>query len=258
MPTFNHNEIHQAVRKTYGLVAQTEASCCNPGCCSTGSNPQEISLKLGYSNDDLTTVPTGANLGLGCGNPQAIAALKPRETVLDLGSGAGFDCFLAASAVGDKGFVLGIDMTQEMISKARENAVKAGFQNVEFRQGQIENLPVVDNSIDVIISNCVINLSPAKQKVFKEAYRVLKPGGRLAISDVVATSVLPDEVQKDLGLLTGCIAGAIQIDELKALLEKAGFNQISIKPKNESKQFIRHWAPQLEDFVVSATIEGVK
>jgi ubiquinone/menaquinone biosynthesis C-methylase UbiE len=246
------------VRQNYRKIAIAESA---PSCCGTEEckiSPADISLKLGYSNNEVNAVPDGANMGLGCGNPQAIAALKPGETVLDLGSGGGIDSFLAANAVGKKGRVVGVDMTPEMISKARQNTVKAGFKNVEFRLGEIENLPVADNSVDVIISNCVINLSPAKNKVFNEAFRVLKPGGRLAISDIVATAVLPDEVQNDLALLTGCISGASQIDELESMLEMAGFSRISIQPKKESKQFIRTWAPQIEDFIVSATIEAVK
>ena len=199
-------------------------------------------------------------MGLGCGNPQAIASLKPGETVLDLGSGGGFDCFLAARAVGESGKVIGVDMTHEMVSKARENAAKAGFNNVEFRLGEIEHLPVADNSVDVIISNCVINLSPEKHKVFEDSFRVLKPGGRLAVSDVVATAELPEEVKSDLALHAGCIAGASLIDEVDAMLRRSGFRNIRIKPKDESRDFIRTWAPgrKIEEYVVSATIEAVK
>jgi SAM-dependent methyltransferase len=199
-------------------------------------------------------------MGLGCGNPQAIASLKPGEIVLDLGSGGGFDCFLAARAVGDTGRVIGVDMTPEMVSKARENAAKAGFKNVEFRLGEIEHLPAADNSVDVIISNCVINLSPEKHKVFDDAFRVLKPGGRLAVSDVVATAELPYEVKNDLALHAGCIAGASLIDEVDAMLRKSGFSDIRIEPKDESREFIRTWAPgrNVEDYVGSATIEARK
>jgi ubiquinone/menaquinone biosynthesis C-methylase UbiE len=208
----------------------------------------------------VVTVPAGANMGLGCGNPQAIAALKPGETVLDLGSGGGFDCFLAARQIGDHGRVIGVDMTPAMISKARANADQGGYHNVEFRLGEIENLPLADHSVDVIISNCVINLSPDKERVFKETFRVLKPGGRLAISDVVATTTLPETVRHDVTLYTGCMAGASLIDELETMLATAGFIDIRLKPKDESRSFIRDWAPgsRIEDYVVSATIEAVK
>jgi len=205
-------------------------------------------------------VPEGANMGLGCGNPQAIALLQPGETVLDLGSGGGFDCFLAARAVGDNGQVIGVDMTPEMITKSRRNAEKAGFGNVEFRLGELENLPVADGIVDVIISNCVINLSPEKQRVLNETFRVLKFGGRLAISDVVATAEIPDSVKKDMAMYTGCVSGASSIPELESMLRRAGFESICIRPKDESKTFIRDWAPgsRIEDYIVSANIEGVK
>ena len=205
-------------------------------------------------------MPVGADLGLGCGNPQAIAALQPGESVLDLGSGAGFDCFLAVRQVGESGRVIGVDMTAEMVAKARENAGEAGYVNVEFRLGEIEHLPVADASVDVIISNCVINLSPDKGQVFREAFRVLRPGGRLAISDVVATAPMPEEMRKDLALYAGCLAGAAAIDHLEAMLRETGFHQIRIQPKDESRQFIREWVPgrNIEDFIVSATIEAVK
>jgi SAM-dependent methyltransferase len=199
-------------------------------------------------------------MGLGCGNPQAVASLKPGETVLDLGSGGGFDCFLAARAVGETGRVIGVDMTPEMVSKARENAAKAGFKNVEFRLGEIEHLPIADNSIDVILSNCVINLSPEKRKVFDDAFRVLKSGGRLAVSDVVATAELPEEVKNDLALHAGCVAGASLIGDVEVMLRKSGFCDIRVQPKDESREFIRTWAPgsNIEDYVVSATIEAKK
>lgn len=204
--------------------------------------------------------PEAANLGLGCGNPLAIASLRAGQVVLDLGSGAGFDCFLAARAVGPTGKVIGVDMTHEMLSKARENAQKNGFTNVEFRLGEIEALPVADNSIDVIISNCVINLSPEKQRVFDEAFRVLKPGGRLAVADMVATAVLPDDIKSDWGAYTGCMAGASQITDLQRMLESSGFDNIKIAPKDSSRSFIREWLPgkRVEDYLVSATIEAVK
>ncbi|MCR4301124.1 MAG: arsenite methyltransferase [Sulfuricaulis sp.] len=263
MPSLKHDEIRQTVRLRYSEVAQSDdAGGCGPSCCGTGDNTSEVeaSVTLGYSQTDVATVPDGANMGLGCGNPQAIAALKPGETVLDLGSGGGFDCFLAARQIGDHGRVIGVDMTPAMISKARANAEQGGYHNVEFRLGEIENLPLADHSVDVIISNCVINLSPDKERVFKENFRVLKPGGRLAISDIVATTTLPETVRHDVTLYTGCMAGASLIDEIERMLASAGFMDICLKPKDESRSFIRDWAPgsKIEDYVVSATIEAVK
>jgi SAM-dependent methyltransferase len=265
MDKSNHDEIRGAVRKNYGKIASATLSgygCSSATCCGTpaGATAVNISLQLGYSHAEVNGVPEGANMGLGCGNPQAIAALKPGETVLDLGSGGGFDCFLAGRAVGETGQVIGVDMTPEMISKSRENARKAGFANVDFRLGELENLPVADGIADVIISNCVINLSPEKERVFTEAFRVLKPGGRLAVSDVVRTAEMPDSVKKDLAMYTGCIAGASSLTELESMLRSAGFKDIRIRPKNESRAFIRDWAPgtSIEDYVLSATIEATK
>jgi ubiquinone/menaquinone biosynthesis C-methylase UbiE len=214
----------------------------------------------GYSAEDTSAVPQGANLGLGCGNPIALASLRPGETVLDLGSGAGFDCFLAARAVGETGRVIGVDMTHEMLKKARANAEQGGYTQVEFRLGEIEHLPVADASVDVVISNCVINLSPDKPQVFREAFRVLKPGGRLAVSDVVATAPFPPEVQHDLSLRAGCVAGASLLDDLEGMLTAAGFVDMRIQPKDESKTFIREWVPgtTIADYLISASIEAVK
>ncbi len=262
MNNVKNEEIRQAVRETYGNIAQAGDGCgCGCGCGpETALTVEDISVGLGYSVDDVTVVPKGANLGLGCGNPQAIASLKTGETVVDLGSGGGFDCFLAARVVGKNGHVIGIDMTPEMIQKARKNAVTAGFNNVEFRLGEIENLPVADNSVDVIISNCVINLSPEKTKVFNDAYRVLKPGGRLAVSDIVATKPLPDDIKNDLALHAGCVAGASDIEDIKNMLKKAGFTDIRVKPFEESREAINQFAPgrNIGDYIVSATIEAVK
>lgn len=262
MSEVNNDIIRNAVREQYGKVAESDdASCCDPGCCTpSGSDSSNVSIELGYSQKDVSDVPEGANMGLGCGNPQAIASLKEGETVLDLGSGGGFDCFLAAKEVGDSGKVIGVDMTSSMISKARKNAENGNYKNVEFRLGEIEHLPVEDNTVDVIISNCVINLSPEKDQVFKDAYRVLAKNGRLAISDVVATAELPDEMKKDMALFTGCMAGASTIDSIEKMLDDAGFVDIKIEPKDESHTFIRKWAPgtKIEDYVVSATIEAVK
>tara|TARA_R110002072_G_scaffold25443_6_gene85147 strand:+ start:93662 stop:94321 length:660 start_codon:yes stop_codon:yes gene_type:complete len=208
----------------------------------------------------LDAAPEGANLGLGCGNPQAIASLKAGESVLDLGSGAGFDAFLAARQVGEKGRVIGVDMTHEMIAKARRNQRKLGLTQAEFRLGEIEALPVGDATIDVIVSNCVINLSPEKPRVFAEAMRVLRPGGRLAISDVVLTADLPDEVRDDLANLTACVSGAATIEELEATLRDAGFVDIVIEPVDASRQFIKHWVPgsDASAFAVSASITAKK
>jgi arsenite methyltransferase len=265
MQRLKNEEIRQAVRENYGAVARagdTDCGCTTSSCCGSEetATSADISVSLGYSEDEMASVPDGANMGLGCGNPQAIASLKPGETVLDLGSGGGFDCFLAARAVGKSGHVIGVDMTPEMLSKAREISAEGGFDHVEFRLGEIEHLPVADNTVDVILSNCVINLSPDKPKVFQESIRVLKHGGRLAVSDVVATKELPDSARKDLALLTGCVSGASPIDVLKAMLEEAGFTGIRINPKDESREFIRNWSStmKIEDFVVSATIEAVK
>jgi arsenite methyltransferase len=265
MQTLSSNDIRNAIRERYGKQIQSaEKSCCGPSCCSAEPGKDagvgDRAVALGYRREEIIAVPEDSNLGLGCGNPQAIASLKAGETVLDLGSGAGFDVFLAARQVGDSGYAIGVDMTPDMISRARRNAEESGFHNVEFRLGEIEHLPVSDNSVDVIISNCVINLSPDKDQVFKEAFRVLKPGGRLAVSDIVATAELPEEAANDLALYTGCMAGASLIGDLKRMLTMAGFSQIRIEPKYESKSFIREWAPgrKIEDFVVSATIQARK
>ena len=261
------DEVRQQVRESYAKVAEAsnEGSCCGPeaSCCGVSDDGQinaVISQRLGYSNEDLVNVPEGADMGLGCGNPQAIASIQAGETVLDLGSGGGFDCFLAANQLSGSGQVIGVDMTPTMVSKARANAEKGGYENVEFRLGEIEYLPVPDAVVDVIISNCVINLSPDKARVFREAFRVLKPGGRLAISDVVATVELPEEMRNDLQLYSGCMAGASHIEELEGILSAAGFQQVSIAPKDESKEFIRDWAPGrgVEAYVVSASIQAVK
>jgi arsenite methyltransferase len=271
----NHSDtVRASVRERYATVAkggeapigrgadaapgdEPQESCCAPTCCGGEASR---SLKIGYSADELAQAPEGADLGLGCGNPQAIAALKPGEAVLDLGAGAGFDAFLAARCVGADGRVIGVDMTAEMVSKARKNAAKAGFANVEFRLGEIEHLPVADSSVDVIMSNCVINLSPDKQAVFNEAFRVLKPAGRLAISDVVARAALPEEIAKSVAALAGCVAGAATIQDIEAMLAAAGFQQVKVVVSEESREFIRDWLPGsgAENYVVSAIIQAVK
>jgi arsenite methyltransferase len=260
MDTSTSDSIRAAVRQAYSAVATQEqtGSCCGgAGCCGPGAS---TSGRLGYSEADLGSVPAGADLGLGCGNPQAIAALKPGERVLDLGSGAGFDAFLAARQVGPAGFVIGVDMTPEMIDRARANALKAGLERVDFRVGDIERLPVADATIDVIMSNCVINLSPDKPAVFREAFRVLAPGGRLAISDVVATADLPAAIANDAAAYTGCVAGAARVEDLERLISDAGFTDVRIDVREDSRGVIEDWRPGsgAERFVASALIEAVK
>ncbi len=260
-------DVKRSVREQYGKIAsaaKTPGGCCSPSCCGGGKTQMTscapTSEKLGYSDEELSAVPAGADLGLGCGNPQAIADLKAGQTVLDLGSGAGIDCFLAARQVGPAGKVIGVDMTAEMIELARENARQAGAENVEFRLGEIEHLPVADATVDVILSNCVVNLSPEKPAVFRDAFRVLTAGGRLAISDVVATSPLPQEVRDSVELHVGCIAGAATVDDVRAMLEEAGFVDIHIDINERSRETIRDWLPGmgLENYVASATIQATR
>ena len=258
-----NSALREVVRDHYARVARQGSSCCAPSCCTPADDllvapTPDASRALGYSEDELSAVPEGANLGLGCGNPQAIAALRPGETVLDLGSGAGFDSFLAARAVGPTGKVIGVDMTPDMLDRARLNATKVGLSNVEFREGYIELLPVEDASVDVILSNCVINLSPDKPAVFREAARVLRPGGRLAISDVVALKPLPASLRKAAELYAGCVGGAALVDDVRAMLTAAGFVDVRVEPKPGSREIIAGWAPGTgaEDYVASATIEA--
>jgi len=225
------SEIRKVVRKGYAEIAKKEeSSCCVPAdtCCGSTDLAQSISKTIGYSDEELTSVPEGANLGLGCGNPVALASLVEGETILDLGSGAGFDCFLAANRVGKRGKVIGIDMTPEMIEKARENARKGNYENAEFRLGEIENIPAGDNSVDAVISNCVINLSPDKKRVFAEAFRVLKPGGRLMVSDIVLLKELPDFIKNSVAAYVGCISGAMMRDEYIAAIREAGFREVKV------------------------------
>lgn len=254
MENQNNDQIRTQVRSAYAKVANG-ASGCSVGCCGTiGSG----SMAMGYSAEELAAAPEGADLGLGCGNPQAIAALRTGETVLDLGSGGGFDCFLAAKRVGLRGKVIGVDMTAEMVTKARGNAAKVGAKNVEFRLGEIEHLPVADLSVDVVLSNCVINLSPDKNAVFREAFRVLKPGGRLAISDVVALKDMPAELTESLEALTGCVSGSAKVADLETMLREAGFEELRIVARPESGAIIGQCMPGAESYVASATIEGRK
>jgi SAM-dependent methyltransferase len=259
-------QIKEMVRARYGGIAsKASENCCGPAppsprCGPAPASETEKSRRMGYSDAELAAVPEGANLGLGCGNPQAIAAMQPGETVLDLGSGAGFDCFLAAQQVGPAGRVIGVDMTHEMLKKARENAAKVNAANVEFRLGELEHLPVADNTADVVISNCVINLVPDKAQVFREAFRALKPGGRVAISDVVNTAPLLADLKTDTALLCGCVAGAASIEQISRWLSEAGFVEVQITPKPESRELIATLAPGrgIESYVISATVEARK
>lgn len=254
METRDNDQIRTQVRTAYAKVAQG-ACGCSVRCCGTDGAG---SLAMGYSKEEIAGVPDGADMGLGCGNPQAIAALRAGETALDLGSGGGFDCFLAAKRVGSTGRVIGVDMTPEMVTKARGNARRIEATNVEFRLGEIEHLPVPDANVDAILSNCVINLSPDKRAVFREAFRVLKPGGRLAISDVVMVRPMPPELAESVEALTGCVAGAAPVDELRSFLTEAGFEGVKIDPRPESRAIIGQCMPGAEDYVVSATIEAKK
>ena len=276
MEPIQNDEIRRAVRDSYGKIArgasgqvsQAASSCCAPpetlpdacGCGEAPFGPDQLSTKMGYSKEDLVGVVEGANLGLGCGNPVAVASIKENETVVDLGSGGGFDCFLAAKQVGAKGRVIGVDMTPDMITKARQNSWKMQTPNVEFRLGEIEHLPLADGVADLIMSNCVINLSPDKPGVYSEAFRVLKPGGRLAVSDVLATAELPRDIRENLALVSACVGGAATIDATREMLERAGFVDVHITPKDSSRELISQWAPGLSagDYVVSAYIEAVK
>lgn len=262
-------EVRQIVRERYGTIATSDAGCCtdddvdpstdDTSCCSN-STTDTGSEQLGYDEQDIAAVAIGADLGLGCGNPKAFADMSHGEAVVDLGAGAGFDCFLAAREVGDDGRVIGVDMTPKMVSKARENVVKNDVSNVEFRLGEIAHLPVADEVADVVISNCVINLAPEKRQVFVDTYRALKPGGRLAISDVVQTAPFPDDIQMDPDSLAGCVAGAATIEALEEMLEDVGFEAIEIGPKSESSEFISDWDTDRDpsEYLVSATIEARK
>jgi arsenite methyltransferase len=258
-------QIKEMVRARYGGIAAkaSEAGCCAPAsssCCGPETASHDKARRMGYSEVELAAVPEGANLGLGCGNPQAIAAMHPGEIVVDLGSGAGFDCFLAARQVGDAGQVIGVDMTHEMLKKARDNAASIGTRNVEFRLGELEHLPIADNTADVVISNCVINLVPDKAQVFREAFRVLKPGGRLAVSDVINIAPLPAELRADPALLCGCVAGAAPAERIEAWLSEAGFVDVHVTPNLESREMVEGWASGrgVENYIASAMVEARK
>ncbi len=271
-------EIKQKVRENYARVARQETPCCKPevSCCSGDSTlAQTVSERIGYTKEELGAVPEGANLGLGCGNPVALASLKEGEVVLDLGSGAGLDCFLAAQRVGESGKVIGVDMTPDMVSRARQNASKSGYRNIEFRLGEIENLPAADHSVDVIISNCVINLVPDKKRAFKEAFRVLKPGGRLIISDMVLLKELPEPVLNSIEAYVGCLAGAILKDDYLAAIKGAGFRKLKVVDETsfpikemvsdplakaiiESLEMPQDTVEQLASSVISLKVSAVK
>jgi arsenite methyltransferase len=269
-------QIRKYVRDRYAGIAKRGGSCCGTSaCCGSAEPAEEASGRIGYSAEEMDAVPRGANLGLGCGNPTGLAALRAGETVLDLGSGAGFDCFLAAREVGGKGRVIGVDMTPEMVEKARENARKGGYDNVEFRLGEIENLPVRDGAIDIVVSNCVINLSTAKDKVFAEAYRVLKPGGRVLISDIVLCGDLPESVAGSLAAYADCIAGAVRKEAYLRLMEDAGFREVEVLRENRfeipeeeldayvrsvagNREMLRDAVRQASASVVSVQVRGTK
>ena len=262
MKPIQNDEVLKEVRLHYSEIAKQKKNACCPissSCCGTKSWPTSPKHNeiFRYSEKEISDIPVEALMGLGCGNPCAIAAIQPGEIVLDLGSGGGIDCFIAAKKVGNTGQIIGVDMTPEMLSKASSDAIKYGYKNIGFRLGRIENLPVADASVDVIISNCVINLSPDKPRVFGEAFRVLKPGGRFAVSDMVATSPLPEKIKKDLSLYVGCIAGAAYIDDLKKMLKETGFYKIKIQIKESGGSDCAK-GTNLEDFVASAMIEAVK
>jgi len=263
--TKTEEDVKRDVRSAYGDVAKAKnqnKSCGNSrSCCGVSPDKgKEYSKELGYTQEELESVPDGCNMGLGCGNPQNLASLKQGEFVLDLGAGGGFDVFLAAKKVGSTGKIYGVDMTPEMLSKARENAIKGGYKNVEFLLGEIEHLPLPNSAVDVIISNCVVNLSTNKAQVFNESFRVLKEGGRIAISDMVALKPLPKEMIDNKELYCNCISGAVTIDELKKILSKAGFVDIAIEPDKDSRMFIKDWVPgsDAENYVVSAKIKATK
>jgi len=251
------DDVHAQVRDHYGKVARGEG--CATGCCG-GAPCNTNAALLGYSEAEQSAAPEGADLGLGCGNPQGIASLRAGETVLDLGSGAGFDAFLAARQVGPTGSVIGVDMTADMVSKARANAATVGAGNVEFRLGEIEHLPVADRSVDVIISNCVVNLAPDKRAVYREALRVLKPGGRIAIMDVIATTPLPEHLRTRIEALSGCLSGAVSVDEIAPMLTSLGFADVRVEINRGSREFIEGWLPGsgAEQYVASASIRALR
>ena len=252
-----NNDIRETVRERYGRIASEETEgCCAPSCCGSGETAQaeSASLALGYSKEELASIPDGADLGVGCGNPLALQQLQGGETVVDLGSGAGIDCFIAAARVGPAGKVIGVDMTPQMLQRARENAARGGYDNVEFRLGEIESLPVADNTVDVVISNCVINLSPDKGRVFSEALRVLKPGATLAVSDIVLDGELPEAVRGSVEAYVGCISGASQREDYLQAIRDAGFAQVEVQSENTYPTDLVAGVPEVKEAIAAGTV----
>ena len=246
-------KVKEFVKKRYGEIAQTEQSCCSSPCC--GPSMKDVALQIGYSESDLENIPDTSILGLGCGNPVALANLKEGETVLDLGSGGGIDVFLASKKVGSHGKVIGVDMTKEMLERAEASALKYGYRNVEFRLGEIENLPIEDETVDAIISNCVINLSPDKLRVFQEAYRVLKPNGRLMVSDIVTQGELPEDVRRSFDAWASCIAGALEKSEYLDTIKRAGFRNVEIISE---KAYTMNLSEDLTEKIMSVQVKALK
>jgi SAM-dependent methyltransferase len=258
----NKKDAREIVRDSYGKIARDGGSCCGSSSCCGGSSAEDVAAVVGYSAKELESLPEGANMGLSCGNPTAIASLKPGEVVLDLGSGGGFDVFIAARKLGPTGRAIGVDMTPDMLMKARNNAEKfaesTGLANVEFRLGEIEHLPVADNSVDVVISNCVINLSPEKQQVWKEIARVLKPGGRVAVSDLALLKPLPDAIRESIAALVGCIAGAVLVDDTRQMIEDAGLINPAFAMKSDYIDSMSDWSDPLYREIAEKLPAGAK
>ncbi|MHC4777653.1 MAG: arsenite methyltransferase [Planctomycetota bacterium] len=256
-------KVRQTVRDAYGKIAREAGSCCGPStCCGPGNDADTLARNIGYTPDELASLPEGANMGLSCGNPTALASLGEGEVVVDLGSGGGFDIFLAARKVGPSGRAIGVDMTSDMLSTARRNALtfmdETGMENVEFRLGEIENLPLADNSVDVVLSNCVINLSPDKQRVWRDVARVLKPGGRVAVSDLALLKPIPEALRESVSALVGCVAGAVLVEETRAMLESAGFVEIALEPKTDLVESMESWSDSFYAAIVEHLPQGEK
>jgi len=256
------DDVRNIVREEYGKIARQGGSCCGPSSCCGGPSAESVAAVVGYSEDDLAGLPDGANMGLSCGNPTAIASLRPGDVVLDLGAGGGFDVFIAARKVGPSGRVIGVDMTPDMVEKARRNAESfrksSGLSNVEFRLGEIEHLPVADASVDVAISNCVINLSPDKAHVWKEIARVLKPGGRVSVSDLALLRPLPDAVRESVQALVGCIAGAVLVDETREMIRAAGFSEVVLETESDFIDRMAEWSDPLYREIAGKLLPGTK
>ena len=255
--------VRSAVREGYARIAQGQGSCCGPSpCCGAGPSADDVARAVGYSAKELASLPEGANLGLSCGNPTALAALRPDEVVLDLGAGAGLDVFLAARKVGPRGRAIGVDMTPEMLTQARSNAEafrrELGFDNIEFRLGEIENLPAADASVDVVISNCVINLSPDKPRVWREIARVLKPGGRVAVSDLALLKPLPEAVRSSVEALVGCVAGAVLVEETQRMVAEAGLTEATFEGSTAYAEQMAEWDDPLYQEIAAHLPRGTK